>query len=55
LELLSIVLFLAAIAVYSYKADHIFAHARAGQAVGQGVEHRIVDAIAGKIVAGIQT
>ena len=31
---------------------HIFTDARAGQAVGQGIEHRIVDAVAGEVVAG---
>ncbi len=34
--------------------QNILTHPRAGQAVGNGVEHRVVNAVAGKVVAGVE-
>ena len=33
----------------------IFADARAGQAVGQGIKHRVINAVAGEIIAGVES
>ena len=34
--------------------EDIFTHARARQAIGQGVEHRIVYPVSGKVIAGVE-
>lgn len=34
--------------------QNVFADPGAGQAVGQSVEYRVVDAVAGKVVAGVE-
>ncbi len=34
--------------------ENVFTHARARQAIGQRVEHCIVDTVAGKVVAGVE-